>query len=81
MNYYKAAYKNIDNNKYYQYTDEENCVRLTIFKSGFIDFYNCVEEDPHFGAVVNTYNSQEIMQKYGIDIFLRKEKLIKLNSL
>ena len=74
-------YKTITKNKLYQYYDEEKCIRISIFKSGFVNFYTCVEEDPYIGAKLNTYSAQEIFMEYGIDVFLRKEKLINLNNL
>ena len=81
MNQLKYKYKKIEKyEKLYKYYDEENCIIISIFKSGFIDFYTCVEEEPHFGAIVKTLNAQEIMTEYGINTFLRKDKLNKIND-
>jgi hypothetical protein len=63
------------NIKLYQYYDEENTISLTIFKSGWKNIYQCIEEDPIFGTIIRTYSPEDIMSEYGINTFLRKQKL------
>lgn len=65
----------------YRYYDNECVVALYIFKSGWKNKYNCVLEWGEYGtSESNVYNAEEIKYFYGINLFLRKEKLIKINE-
>jgi hypothetical protein len=72
----------IDSRFIKQYYDEYNAVVLTIFKSGWRGRYHCILEWGEFEDTDHKlYSSIEIYEHYGINTFLRKEKLDKINEL
>jgi len=63
------------------YHDEKNVVALYIFKSGWKGKYECVEEWGEYGSSdSNLYTAEDINHIYGINTYLRKEKLNKINE-
>jgi len=63
------------------YCDKENVVTLYIFKSGWKGHYECVEEWGEYQFSENhLYTSEDINHVYGINTYLRKEKLTKINE-
>ena len=65
----------------YSYYDKENVVSIRIFKSGWKGKYNCILEWGEYETTdSHIYTAEQIYQHYGITIFLRKEKLIKINE-
>jgi len=65
----------------YKYYDSDNVVSLSIFNSGWDNKYQCVKEWGEYEmSESNIYTPEEINIIYGINIFLRKEKLLKINE-
>ena len=61
--------------------DQHNVVALYIFKSGWKGKYECVEEWGEYeNSNHNLYDAEDINHIYGINTFLRKEKLDKINE-
>ena len=77
----KYNFKKYKSDNFYKYHDTENVVSLTIFKSGWSDMYQCIQEWGEYGSTdQHLYTSEEISKIYGIKSFSRKEKLIKINE-
>jgi len=62
--------------------DENNIMVLYIFESGWKGYYHVILE---FGETSDfkhyLYNGEQIAKKFGIQKFIRRQKLINLNSL
>lgn len=77
----KYNFSKIKNGETYRFVDLENAASLIIIKSGWKDRYDCVLEWGEYErADVDVYTAQEIQKYYGINTFLRKEKLIKIEK-
>lgn len=63
------------------YFDKQNVVMLYIFKSGWKGRYECVEEWGEYeSSEHHLYTADDINHIYGINTYLRKEKLTKINE-
>ena len=65
----------------HRYYDATNVVSVSIFKSGWKNKYQCVEEWGEYETTEHhLYTAEEISKYYGIKTFSRKEKLDKINE-
>lgn len=78
VKYNFVQYKWGDLCKYY---DVNNVVSLSILKSGWKGYYNCILEWGEYQqSELKYYTAFDIENFYGIKTFLRKEKLNKINE-
>lgn len=65
----------------HRYYDATNVVSVSIFKSGWKNKYQCVEEWGEYETTEHhLYTAEEISKYYGIKTFSRKEKLDRINE-
>lgn len=65
----------------HKYVDDDNVMHLYIFKSGWKDYYECIEEWGEYEkSELKLLDAKEISKIYGIKTFLRKEKINEINE-
>jgi len=65
----------------HKYVDNDNLLVLFIFKSSWVRYYICVEEwGDEDTSELKCITAKEISKIYGINSFLRKEKINEIND-
>ena len=65
----------------HKYVDKDNSLVLFIFKSSWVKYYMCVEEwGDEDQSELKCLTAKDIKKIYGINSFLRKEKINEINE-